>query len=97
MLAESAKAVADHYNFEASKEVMLWTNLCTSLAMVYGPRIVKTVQATRKKPEKPRPVSAANEPIVPAPVPSSAVSNAPSIDLPANFDPTLYAHLGDHG
>jgi hypothetical protein len=94
-LAEAAKAVADHYNFEASKEVMLWTNLLTVLAMVYGPRVAMQYKQLRDKKPKQQP-QRQSEPVKPAPIPDAApVSNTANVDLPAGFDPSLLAHLGN--
>lgn len=50
LLANAINQVQEHYAFEASAEVMLWTNVIGVLAAIYGPRIVAV--AGRKSKEK---------------------------------------------
>lgn len=53
MLAEAVQSVQDFYGFEASAEVMLWTNVIGICGAVYGPRIVVMLKKrSEKKTEK---------------------------------------------
>lgn len=99
-LASATKAVTDYYNFEATQEAVIWTNLIVALAVVYGPRVISTVGGFGKKKE-PLKTVAQNDPLssgMPtpaAPVPEQA-SNSPTPTMPSDFDASLYSHLG-HG
>jgi hypothetical protein len=103
-LATATKAVTDYYNFEATQEAVIWTNLIVALAVVYGPRVISSVGSLGKKkqPEKVAPKTAVlhDTSVVPAPIPATPVSNSPEVTMPSDFDAALYAHLGsglDHG
>lgn len=52
LLAETVQSVQDFYGFEASAEVMLWTNVIGVLGAVYGTRAMAIYK--RKSKEKPR-------------------------------------------
>lgn len=62
MLAEAIQSVQDFYGFEASAEVMLWTNVIGVCGAVYGPRIGaimmrRSKEKTVKARPEPQPIS----------------------------------------
>lgn len=93
-LAQAVKDVSDFYNFEASQEAILWTNLIAALAMVYGPRVFTTIQKRNKESKPKQAAPSIGAKVTPAPV-SDSVSNSPSPTMPTDFDMAMLGHLGN--